>query len=123
MRRSDGAYLCLGARELSSGRGRIPDGCRERLDRRTSFNALVQLQWRCMRTRARAHMHVCVHVCAYVYVPAQMRIVGLMVCMHHSLAAFACTVSGVQAACHLAVHFKVVTEVFGLFILFCFLGI
>lgn len=68
----------------------------------------------------RVHMHVCVHVCVYVYVPAQMRTVGLMVCMHHSLAAFACTVSGVQAARHLAVHFKVVTEVFGLFVVYLF---
>lgn len=78
-----------------------------------AFNALVQLRWRCI------HVCACVCPCTCVCVGGGCaRALTLTVCMRHNLTAFACTGSGVQAAPRLAVHFKVVIEGFGLFVVY-----
>ena len=63
---------------------------------------------------------VCVCVCVCERERERERALGLTVCMRHNLTAFACTGSGVQAAPRLAVHFKVVIEGFGLFVVYLF---
>ena len=61
---------------------------------------------------------VCVCVCVCERERERERALGGAVCVRHNLTAFACTGSGVQAAPRLAVHFKVVIEGFGLFVVF-----